>query len=205
MLSSRIACVVVLACVADVRGQQANWSPARLLTPRITEMAEDPVSGGILLFGGNTAENRYAGDTWRWDGAGWALLSPTVSPSGRSGHALATDTLRNRVLLFAGRPSGNSVVNDTWEWNGTIWRRLAPSTSPGPRTWHEMVYDGARDRVVLFGGYYGLNLGETWEFNGSDWQEVFPLESPPPRRYHGMAYDAARGTSIATPLPSTLR
>lgn len=168
---------------------QEVWLPSQALTPRHTEIAHDPVSGEILMFGGDVnSPASYASDTWRWDGSGWSLLDPAVSPPVTSGVcAMATDTLRGRVLMVPAN------LDETWEWNGYDWRLLDAGNGPPPRRGHRMVYDSIRDRVVLFGG---INRNDTWEWNGSAWTRVATPDSPAPRWSFSMAFDPGRGMVV---------
>lgn len=138
-------------------------------------MAWDAVSKRVLLFGGATGNaNGYVdkGDTWQWDGAAWAQLTPIASPSPRYGHTMTWDAGRNFVVLFGGRDR-NAILDETWEWEGGSWRQRAPTLSPPPRFGHAMAYDKLRGRTVVFGGisYRGVILADTWEWDGAAWTQ----------------------------------
>ena len=81
--------------------------------------------------------------------------SPLMSPSPRSGHAMAYDASRAEVILFGGVRGGsiNNAFNETWLWNGMTWINRSPvnsSDSPPGRYNTAMAYDSLRGRVVLF-------------------------------------------------------
>jgi uncharacterized protein (TIGR03382 family) len=140
----------------------------------------------VVLFGGTVtglSGTPSLSDTWEWDGATWTQRSPSTSPPGRSGHAMAT--LGTKVVLFGGTVtalSGTSSLSDTWEWDGATWTQRSPSTSPPARKGHAMATLGAK--VVLFGGD---GLSDTWEWDGVTWTQRSPSMSPPARELHAMA------------------
>jgi len=113
-------------------------------------------------------------DTWEYDGNDWHPITPTHSPSARSGHAMAYDARRKVTVLFGGYGPGGVPLNDTWEYDGSDWHLVTPTLSPPPRAGHAMAYDAARGVVVLFGGhdpaagYYA----DTWTYDGTTWRHV---------------------------------
>ncbi len=71
--------------------------------------AFDPVSGGMLVFGGYNGLENLA-DTWRLDGEVWQPRHPVTSPSPRRAHAMAADAARDRscssvAVATAGTPT----------------------------------------------------------------------------------------------------
>lgn len=127
----------------------------------------------------------------------WTQLSPTTSPSMRSGHAMAYDSTRGVTVLFGGVDDNNTTLADTWEWNGTNWTQRSPATSPPDRRFHAMAFDSARGVTVLFGGSAnGSAIGGTWEWNGTNWSQRSPTTNPSARNQHAMAYDSARGVVV---------
>ena len=159
-------------------------------------LAYDSAHDSVVLFGGqNTVGVRS--DTWEISGGGhvWSERHPALSPSARSGVALAYDSARARAVLFGGW-SGSSRLSDTWQWDGDNWTQAAPPNSPPARSNHALVYDPARGVVVLFGGYGASSpyfLADTWEWDGSTWTQRTPTNAPPARSDHALAYDAVRG------------
>jgi len=165
-------------------------------------MAWDAARHRTVLFGGlgGPPANAYLSDTWEWDGQTWTRHQPAVSPSPRSGHAMAYDATRRRVVLFGGSPSPWNYLSDTWEWDGTNWTLLRPAASPPPRCEHAMVWDPARQRIVLFGGQTNspsaFQLNDTWEWDGRTWNQRNPTVRPPARYGHAMVHDMARQRTI---------
>ncbi len=158
---------------------------------RVHAMAYDAARGRVVLFGGWSARpSGPLADTWEWDGTDWVRLSPSKSPSARTGHAMTYDAGRQRVVLF-----GGDGLGETWEWDGTDWTERFPAVAPAARWNHAMAYDAARQRVLLFGGYVPAPKAassDTWEWDGTSWTQRSPVQSPPARQSHAIAYDAAR-------------
>ncbi len=129
----------------------------------------------------------------------WVKLSPSLSPPGRFGHALASDSRRKRAVLFGGYATNLELSNETWEFDGTTWIKRTPLSSPSARRHHAMAYDRVRSRVVLFGGTIDgatPNFNDTWEWDGTTWTQRFPEVNPPARLYHAMIYDARRDRMV---------
>ncbi|HKR62848.1 MAG TPA: kelch repeat-containing protein [Thermoanaerobaculia bacterium] len=117
------------------------------------QIAVDPVTGKLLLFGGllarstdnqtQTLTQEYANDTWLWDGktSTWTELHPQRSPDARENGMMAYDPLTHRIVLFGGYSAG-FYHSDLWTWTGDNWvplldqatrRRTAGSpTTPAP-------------------------------------------------------------------------
>ena len=135
-------------------------------------MVYDPQVREVLLFGGTRDVYSGApvfGDTWAWNGTGWAKLHPSVSPPARYLASMAYDPQIRKLVLFGGTSMTGAtsgalqVFGDTWAWNGATWIRLHPSVSPPPRSGASMAYDVATKSLVLFGGYGPYHsLSDTW-------------------------------------------
>lgn len=171
---------------------QTNDAPS----PRSNSvLAADPKTGQLLLFGGvgNADSNLMSfNDTWKWDGNNWILLSPTTSPSPRSGATMAIDANSNSLLLFGGY--NDAFLADTWTWDGNNWILLSPATSPSPRSGAVMALDPSDNSLLLFGGHNDNYLNDTWKWNGNNWVEfiVSPL-SPSIRSDAVMAVNPTDG------------
>jgi N-acetylneuraminic acid mutarotase len=149
----------------------------------------------VVLFGGNTVTNSggaYLSDTWTFDGATWTSVTTASTPSGRSGHAMAT--LGSKVVLFGGADA-TGPHDDTWTFDGTTWTQLTPAASPPARRDGAMATLGGK--VVLFGGYAYVTsdastdqvvlFDDTWTFDGTTWTQITPAASPSPRFDTAMA------------------
>jgi hypothetical protein len=160
-------------------------------------LAYDAGHLATVLFGGaaTPAGGAPLGDTWQWNGIGWAQQSPLTSPSPRSGHAMAYDGLRQRTVLFGGGAA--TPLADVYEYDGSTWTAVTAS-GPSARRDHAMLYDGARQRVLLFGGADAslANLGDTWEWDGTAWTQRAPAASPSPRSQHALAFDTIRNRGV---------
>lgn len=174
----------------------ARWTeaPVSVLRRSGHAMAYDAARRRVVLFGGDAngaLDGGLLADTWTFDGKSWRRLAPPVSPSARSGHAMAYDAARRRVVLFGGRRA-DGWAGDTWTWDGVIWTRSA-RPSPYRRAHHAMAYDAAREQVVLIGGDSDEGiLDDTWIWDGRDWTRQAPVNKPSARANHAMTYDAAR-------------
>lgn len=101
------------------------------------QVAANPVTGKVLLFGGLRAVPReddpegeklrqfFANDTWEWDGGAskWTLIpgNPlTPEPEVRENGSMAWDPVASQLVLFAGYAEG-FYRSDVWVWTGTDW------------------------------------------------------------------------------------
>jgi len=174
--------------------------PAVSPSPRVTNMAYDPVTKNVVLFGGtNSYSAGLLGDTWTWDGVSqtWTQLSPSTSPPARLG-PLAYDPATASVVLFGGgieHPpgGGGTAYGDTWNWNGTNWVQQFPASAPSARLGAALAYDPQIRALVLFGGAVGgdweNSSADSWTWNGSTWTQVHPATTPPNRYDFAMSYD----------------
>jgi hypothetical protein len=160
----------------------SNWTPqSPTLSPparHSASLAYDPVSTDLILFGGCrvhvlqpcnlSGTGEALGDTWSWNGTTWARLSPTTSPSARTGASMATDTASavNGAVLFGGETAGGTLLGDTWNWTGTNWTRLSPTTNPPVRFSAGLAYDSVSGDLLLFGGHDAA-LDDTWDLSFS--------------------------------------
>jgi hypothetical protein len=184
-------------------GLWVSFSP--FAPPALDSMAiaSDPIRGRVVMFGGGCcgdptvqASATLSGATYEWDGRGWTMPTPAITPSARTGAAMAYDTVTGHVLLFGGE-NGGGVLGDTWEWDGTTWTPIG-GPQPPARSRAAIATDTSRGRIALFGGYTtprcasaSCMLGDTWEWNGTTWAEISVAGGPSPRAAPAMAYDAA--------------
>lgn len=132
-------------------------------------MALNPVTGRILLFGGNPGGGTELGDTWMWDGFDWNPITTATIPygTGTRNAGMTYDPIRERFVLFGGITGGVFRAN-TWEFDGQDWidRGVSPLT---PRTFPAIAYVLALGRTVLFSGFGGTNVyfPGTWTYQTS--------------------------------------
>lgn len=151
-----------------------------------------------ILFGGYDGQYpqlRLLNDTWMWNGANWAQVTPVHSPEPRGDHAMAFDPVRGEVVLFGGYDG--TYRRDTWIWDGSDWIQKNPSNMPTAGVGARMAFDAIRGAVLLFGGYDGAVYSNiTWMWDGIDWTSVGTATTPPPRAEHAMASDCGRGQVV---------
>jgi len=143
-----------------VTNSWANISPA--LSPsarRFSAMAQEPSTGGLLLFGGWDVNDTPLNDTWLFIGGTWIQLNPATSPPARGHHSLVTRDNFGDVFLCAGHDgaaTGRIHFLDSWRWDGpnATWVQINPTTTAVPHgvAGNQAVYDPLRSRVVLTGG-----------------------------------------------------
>jgi N-acetylneuraminic acid mutarotase len=111
-----------------------GWTQLNVTTtpgPRLgAQVAVNPVTRKLLLFGGlraeqnedNTTKQWYDSDTWEWDGAAssWTKLAPATSPDARENGLMTWDPVRQMITMFGGF-KGGYYLSDVWTWNGTTW------------------------------------------------------------------------------------
>ncbi|HEV7238799.1 MAG TPA: kelch repeat-containing protein [Thermoanaerobaculia bacterium] len=94
------------------------------------QVAIDPSSGKLLLFGGLRAtideDDRvtqfYDNDMWVWDGStsAWTEIQLGNAPSPRQNGAFDYDVASGKFVLFGGF-AGNFYFSDRWLWDGQNW------------------------------------------------------------------------------------
>ena len=170
--------------------------PVRPFARLAAALAYDAQSDRVVLFGGGTVGAVF-GDTWSYDFASntWTKMQPAVTPTVRSGAAMAYDAQSDRIILFGGTGLLGSA-DDTWVYDldGDTWTEMSPAVRPPARAGHAMAYDGQSDRAVMFGGFDVTGtLDDTWTYDleGNSWSETRSSgRRPSPREGHAMAYDA---------------
>jgi hypothetical protein len=156
-------------------------------------LAWDTTRRRAVLFGGGTnaggTDVSPFGDTWEWDGAEWARMTPRRAPSPRTEHCIVYDEARRRVVLYGGNDAGDT---EEWEYDGTSW---TPILQPRATVDAAMAYDPASKRVLLFGGELfaapSVLSDDTWLWGGARWERA-PGPHPRARRYAALAGDLAR-------------
>tara|TARA_R110002096_G_scaffold106798_1_gene234583 strand:+ start:1591 stop:3180 length:1590 start_codon:yes stop_codon:yes gene_type:complete len=137
-------------------------------------MAFDPITGGLLLFGGTDGTN-VLGDTWLFASGSWVQLNPATVPPARTQPSLATRTDFHDVFLCGGI-DGSIRHLDAWAWTGADWQLLNDGsvTFPANVNANQAVYDQNRQRIIMQGGQgIGVNTGATYytalgnEYGGS--------------------------------------
>jgi len=94
------------------------------------QVAIDPTSGKLLLFGGLRAtideddkvNQFYDNDMWVWDGSTskWTEIQVENAPAPRQNGAFDYDVASGKFVLFGGF-AGNFYYSDRWLWDGQNW------------------------------------------------------------------------------------
>jgi hypothetical protein len=175
-----------------------SWSsiaPSNPAARRDASLVYDTRDKYVVLFGGSSpASPGVLSDTWKYQGATWTQLHPSVSPPAREGASIAFDAADNYVVLFGGRNT-TTEFDDTWQFIAGQWTELHPTAPPPRIAWASMAYDANASFTFLFGGANtsGGALGGSWEFKAGVWTRLAPTLSPTPRFGAAMAYDAHDG------------
>ena len=150
-------------------------------------MVYDAATGSVILFGGDDGQDAF-GDTWSWDGSGWSLLHPAVSPPARTQALIAYDPSSRRLVLTGGYAmsagdQADSEDSDTWTWDGSTWSLqpaagLPPSASTARSV--ELATDGASGQLILVTGIEqgGCQAAQTWHWAGTSWAQLHPAMFP---------------------------
>lgn len=155
----------------------------------------------LVVFGGSDSTGARLGDTWEWNGAAWANVTPVgTSPVARSFCAMAYDWINAKVLLFGGNNgTASPYLNDTWTWNGTTWTQLSPTNVPATRQQHLMVSRPDQLDIVMAVGQNTVRHADTWAWNGSNWNQVLTATTPPVSRIAlDAGYDLVRQRVVIT-------
>ena len=155
--------------------------------------ADDPLSHQVVVFGGVDSYDT----TWLWDGKGWSLAHPTLTPPGRYAAAAAYDPLTGLVMLYGGDLGSGSVVDDTWAWDGTTWAELDSGTGGPPAgEGSVMAWDGVHNQMILV-NTDGLSAGQTWLWTEGRWVHQLTGALPAGFFVVGMAVDPATRAFLA--------
>ena len=144
----------------------ANWSDRHPSTQPPVRFRAGLASGarsGVLLFGGQPAEQGAFNDSWVWDGSSWRQLHPAESPQGGVAIMVHEDQRRDVLLV---------EHDGTWIWDGANWRHAA--SSPPFEFFRAIAYDPLVNRTILFGGKpseSAVGVGEFWQWDGSGWSQ----------------------------------
>lgn len=154
-------------------------------------MVYDGSDGYVVLFGGSGwgdaghyscgkyYSSQLCGDTWRFSGSSWSLVSSSGGPSNRSSAGMVYDAADGYVVLQGGiswTPQAWIFNNDTWTYHAGSWTNITSTLSlhPGTPT-ATLAYDAALGRVVMQGDWLNgtpFADNETWLFSGGQWSRA---------------------------------
>ncbi len=153
---------------------------------RWSAMAWDPISKGMVLFGGLTAAG-YSDETWVLVAGQWTKRTPSSKPPARSNHSMMTRRDYKDIVLVAGQDNSKTPKVrhlDVWRWLGATWIQLPTNkTNPHGCAGNQAVYDESRKRIVLQGGngistYGGATLyGKLYGGSPSSWRSEYACVS----------------------------
>jgi N-acetylneuraminic acid mutarotase len=134
-------------------------------------MVYNEANGSFILFGG-TDDNRFYGDTWKFNSTSlvWSLVSTGLSPRGRVFPAMTYIASKSAIFLFGGGTYYDPYYNDTWiffVYNET-WMELSPINSPAPSMGPGLFYNSVNGFVMLFGGFANDTrycIQDNWIYN----------------------------------------
>ncbi len=120
--------------------------------PRLRWAGFAAVGSRLVLHGGESDIDVYAGETWSWDGGTWRSLGPGA-PDTRFQHAVAPLPGDRGFLLFGGDDEGSGNFGDTWLFLGDDdrWVRLEGDGGPSGRDGATAAFADGHG-VFLFGG-----------------------------------------------------
>ncbi len=159
-------------------GTWTQLTPAVLPPARLrANLATDPATGQIVLYGGIGNSQFALDDTWQWDGTAWQQLTPANTPGGFARHSMAYDLTRQTIVLFGGRNNlwiPNQCSGQTWEFAAGNWTPVTPTQSPAGRIDAMMSHHPGLNTVLLFGGQdaSGAASDETWSYDGTTWTQL---------------------------------
>lgn len=125
---------------------------------RFAAMTWDPTTGGMLMFGGDTAISPVVctNETWLWIGGVWTQLLPATVPPVMRQHSMCTRPEFQDIIMLGGIDSSvtpSTIRLGVWQWTGGDWVNLPTNgTIPHAVNANQAVYDQARQRIVLQGG-----------------------------------------------------
>jgi len=162
--------------------------------------AFDPAPARPSSSAGHQQYRPYLNDTWSWNGANWAQLTPATSLLCVTGHHRLRPSMNGGELVLFGGYNGTTTLSDTWAWTGSNWASNHRRRSPG-RQLAAMAYDTATSQLLLFGGNSSGTASTTLVWSGTNWAAQSPASKPGIRWDVTMAFDrpwAASGRSCCT-------
>jgi len=125
--------------------------------------------GRILMFGGEDSSG-YRNDTWIFENNNWTEISPSISPSNRTGAGLIFNKKAGVFILFGGYKKdifGEGAVNEIWFFTPEDfeWHNMSGKFKvlPSKRFYFGFTYSNKEEKSFIFGGDGGSDyLNDTW-------------------------------------------
>lgn len=103
-------------------------NPATKLPQRYgAQVATDPITGRVLVFGGKSKEEKFLNDLWAWNGANWTEVDDGPAPAPRMNGRMAWDPAVGKIVLYGGY--AGLYYSDLWTFDG-IWARVESDPTP---------------------------------------------------------------------------
>lgn len=144
-----------------------------------TQMALNPITGQLVLFGGygyhySRDWPHCYNDVWTFNGSAWEQALGD-NPISRRDHALGFVNNNSHLFLHSGNAVGRNPNDDneyypylwhplpeTWRWTGSEWKFMSHL---GPaRSGHSICWVDNPGRLIMFGGREVIN-GDSTLFN----------------------------------------
>ncbi len=171
---------------ADGRWTNASTPVHPPLQDSPSQVAFDPVLGGLALVTSSGALWTFVNGTWR------AVPVQGAAPPGRIDAQLFFDPARAQLILFGGT-LGDEVYHDVWGFSNGSWTGLPAPAFP-PEILASAFDPAFGYDAVLTGGPAGGPV-VLWAFSNGSFAQL-PTQgvaAPPPALAPAMAYDARDG------------
>lgn len=185
----------------------------RLRTPAMSppgllgaQLAFDPGSQRVLLYGGALDSGARMAHLWAWDGATWSLECDPCLPGELTEHAMVLDETRQEILIWGGIDGNGTETAAMWRLRQGTFEAVDPGAeAPTARVGATLVWHPREAVAWLVGGLgAGLAARETWSWDGTAWTRR--TASGPDLRSTGgpsVAWDARTETLVAFGAVST--
>lgn len=176
---------------------EMGWIPIHSSGPSAREgaaFANDPVSGGALLYGGRTNSTFFA-DTWLFSGKTeqWLPLKTRNGPPALAFASMVFDPNLGGDLLFGGETSSGAASGTSWLYIGGNWTRMNTTGGPPARWGAALTFDSTSGQTYLMEGRNGSAVfNDLWVLTNDTWLRV-QTSSGPPARYLAASTSTAGG------------
>lgn len=195
--------LVLLATPSSALADTVTWAqrnPATSPGPRSGgAMAYDAARSRVVLHGGTTSGG-VSNETWEWDGATWANVTPTSAADQGPKRAFASMAfVPGRGVVLVGEDdvviSGGTTV---WTWSGSKWSSVM---LPGPtgRIAPSLVHHVGAKALTMFGGSsVPTSDDQTWVLadGAGMWSSAVSTQHPKARYGAMFAYDPKRAVAV---------
>jgi hypothetical protein len=165
-----------------------EMSPSAKLPHRYgAQVATDPRTGQIMVFGGKDNQERFVNDIWVWNGTGWAQQQIGLPPAPRMNGRMALDPSTGKVVLYGGY--AGIYYSELWTFDGS-WTRIEQE----PPTRRRPTRPGSSS--PLGSSEAGISLDDvTFDGSGTRFEDAPSMRRQP----------AERGLDPSLALPEAVR